>query len=67
MSAGRAQPSDTHADADGMPAEIEVLLRELLVGSRRVRVDPSTGRIMGSDEPAPEKSLTDRPVGNSIA
>jgi hypothetical protein len=53
-------PSGQDGSGDGM-AEIDILLRELLVGPRRVQVDPATGRVVAED--APEKSTLDRSAG----
>jgi hypothetical protein len=44
-----------------MPQAIDDLLRELLVGPRRVRVDPATGRAVSDDDA--EKSTLDRETG----
>jgi hypothetical protein len=58
VSEDQLKPQD--GSSDGM-AEIDALLRELLVGPGRVKVDPATGRVVEDD--ARDSSTLDRSTG----
>ena len=53
-------PSEVDGSSNGSPSQsskvgIDGLLERLLVGELRIRVDPLTGQIIGSDEDPAEK------------
>ena len=56
MSPEQAPGRDANSSSDGLPEEIEDLLRELLVGHRRVKVDPATGRVVPLEKPSLDRT-----------